>query len=184
MGPHGTSSGKFLIAPSARVIGGSIFGVVMLDPWLRRNVKNIRWLLIWLAAAALIANGYLLLNYLPIHRAGWIARSQAPTSTHVSVVLFIMLMSGAFAASLAGIISRPSSTRLVLFITGVACALVAGSAAYWGAKWRVAASEMIASDVPTLITVQALVPLATWGCILMTDEISSRLAAIKAPRKQ
>ncbi|MEM9060367.1 MAG: hypothetical protein AAGD13_07870 [Pseudomonadota bacterium] len=168
-----TSARKFVIAPSATVIGSAVFLRIMLHSSIEQRCASWRWLLTWLSLGILIVLVFVLFVYEARHGSGWLKQASLTSGVAKSVLLlWICVLLGAtlFAAPLAVLLTfGRSSTRLMT--SALIPAALISIAAFQLGRIRIADSHMIESDLTVLVLVHASIPFVSVALVLVIDPI-------------
>lgn len=165
---HGTSVGKFVIAPMATVMGGAAFGVVLGHKRLRNGSVDLQWARAWFLIGALFAVLYVVLVYFPTHANGWM--SGVLTKSRALLLLLGLLLPALAASMVAVLLSRKRIYRGVL-LWSIIGAIVAGFAAWQMGQARIAAEQLLPDDLPVLILVHAVTPIVSAFVIVIVARL-------------
>lgn len=176
------SSRKFVVAPVAPVIGGAVFGMLMLRG--REDGQPRGQVLIWPAIAVTTVLVWTFADYLPTHASdgGWISAAKGAVSAEqIAAAYCLLILSGVLLMGVLALTGRPvHPAPATLAIISAACLIAAGLGAGLGFA-RVAAGKLAADQITALAAIQGLVPLAVWLSVVVAGRLQARVAQGRPP---
>jgi len=165
------SVSKFVVAPVATVLGGAVFGIVMLDPWLRFGARRLKWVVSWAALSLALAGTHMAIY---VSQKDWIEKASGP-SWAIAALGMLVLTSGVLGVALACIVSTAARIRTGLLIAALVAASLAAAAGYWLGQHRIDAKSMIPADLIAFTGFHALSPILCIAAIFTADTLARRI---------